>query len=106
MKSANIFHIAHLSDWRKALEMGTYSADTLEIEGFIHCCFGNQVKTVGLQFFKNEEDLVLVEIDVSKLSSEVKEENLGGGQELFPHVYGPINLEAVVAVRGFIQEDY
>jgi hypothetical protein len=71
MRSANIFHIAHSADWRKALERGIYSADTLEREGFIHCCFWDQVKKVGFQFFKNEEDLVLVEIDVSKLSSEL-----------------------------------
>ncbi|HEY59316.1 MAG TPA: DUF952 domain-containing protein [Anaerolineae bacterium] len=105
MRSANIFHIAHSADWRKALDMGIYSADTLGREGFIHCCFWDQVKKVGSQFFKNVEDLVLVEIDVSKLSSKVKEENLEGGQELFPHVYGAINLEAVVAVREFIPED-
>ena len=104
-RSDRIFHIASSAAWRKALERGVYPADGLEKGGLIHCCYRSQIRGVASRFFRNEKELVLVEIDVQKLSPDVKEENLEGGQELFPHIYGPINLEAVVAVRQFVPED-
>ena len=94
----NIFHIVPRKDWRDALERGQYDADTLTSEGFIHCCTSEQVAGVKEDWFQGEADLVLLEIDPALLSAELKYEDAHGTGELFPHVYGPLNLDAVIRV--------
>jgi uncharacterized protein (DUF952 family) len=91
-----IFHITPLRKWREALESGMYSADSLVKEGFIHCCTKSQVEGVIKAWFRGESDLILLEIKPALLSAEVKYEDSHGTGELFPHVYGPLNLDAVI----------
>jgi uncharacterized protein (DUF952 family) len=95
----NILHITDDDSWLKAKEKGIYEADTLVTNGFIHCCLPDQVPGVLAQWFRDTGNLILLEIDPAKLKSAIEYENLEGGQELFPHIYGPVNLDAVVAVR-------
>jgi len=94
----NVYHITPLNNWRKALEYGAYSADSLEKDGFIHCCTKDQTEGVLKMWFRGEADLLLLEIDPTLLSTEIKYEDSHGSGELFPHIYGPLNLDAVVAV--------
>ncbi|NMC30688.1 MAG: DUF952 domain-containing protein [Pelolinea sp.] len=94
----NIYHITPLKVWRKALESGSYDADSLKTDGFIHCCKKGQTQGVLKEWFRGESDLVLLEIDPTLLSAEVKYEDSHGTGELFPHIYGPLNLDAVVGV--------
>ena len=70
-------------------------------EGFIHCSDAHQVVWVANQRFRDRQDLVLLEIDPARLTVEVRYENLEGGEQLFPHVYGPIPVVAVVQVMPF-----
>ena len=91
----NIFHIVKNEDWVKPSQL-IYQSESLKTQGFIHCCTAVQIDEVLKQWFKGQTDLVLVEINPDLLKAELKFENLEGGQELFPHVYGPINLEAVI----------
>jgi uncharacterized protein (DUF952 family) len=93
-----IYHITPLNKWREALESGLYSADSLEKDGFIHCCTKDQTEDVLRTWFREESDLILLEIDPALLSAEVKYEDSHGSKELFPHIYGPLNLDAVVRV--------
>ena len=94
----NIYHITPLQDWRNALDMGSYNAESLEKEGFIHCCTKEQIEGVLQEWFKGVSDLLLLEIDPDLLSTAAKYEDSKGTGELFPHIYGPLNLEAVIKV--------
>jgi uncharacterized protein (DUF952 family) len=99
-----IYHVTSRSAWSEARQSGEYRAASLETEGFIHCSTGSQVLPVVEKFYMGQQDLLLLLIDVSLLSSELKWEPPSGGTppsgvpegEPFPHIYGPINLEAVV----------
>ena len=71
------------------------------LEGFIHCSKREQVIQVADSRFRGQSGLVLLSIDESRVSAEIRYENLEGGQQLFPHVYGEINVDAVVEVTEF-----
>ncbi len=92
-----IFHIATHSAWERAGAL--YSCDTLRSEGFIHCCTAHQITTVLNARFRGVQDLILLEVEPANVSSAIQYENLEGGDELFPHIYGPLNRDAVVAVH-------
>jgi len=98
----DIFHVTTEADWASAQAAGTYALSTgtltLAQVGFVHCAFEEQVARVANLFFRGVATLVVLRIAIDRLNAEVRYENLEGGLELFPHVYGRLNLEAVVAV--------
>ena len=101
-----IYHITSLSEWRVAQQRGEYRAASLETEGFIHCSTETQVLPVAEKYYRGSGRLLLLAIDPARLSSELRWEPPSGGApppgvpegELFPHIYGPINLDAIVKV--------
>ena len=103
--SENIYHLAFSSDWALAQDHGAYQAESLNAEGFIHCSKWAQVKPVFERFYRTSLGLWLLRIDVSELNSELVYENTEGGTELFPHVYGAIDLKAIVASHLMVSED-
>ena len=98
-----LFHIAVRSDWDEARLAGLYRVSTLgkslEDEGFIHMSYPHQVKLVADAAYHGREDLVLLEIDPSRLGSSIVVEAVRGGEMEFPHLYGPLEVDAVVAVH-------
>jgi len=100
--SVDIFHITTEAYWAHAQADGAYSLSTrgltLAQVGFVHCAFEEQVSSVANSFFRGVAKLVVLRIAIDKLSVAVRYEDLQGGHEVFPHVYGPINLDAVVAI--------
>jgi uncharacterized protein (DUF952 family) len=100
-----IYHIAAESDWRDAQRAGEYRISThgrtLEEEGFIHCSRASQVGPTASRFFAGRSGLVLLTIDPERLRSELRYEAPPESDELFPHVYGPLNTDAVVRVAPF-----
>jgi uncharacterized protein (DUF952 family) len=100
-----IYHLTSRQVWRDAQARGDYRAESLE-EGFIHCSTRTQVLPVAEKYYDGQQDILLLEVDPSLLSSELRWEPPSGGApppgvsegELFPHVYGPINLDAIVKV--------
>jgi uncharacterized protein (DUF952 family)/flavin reductase (DIM6/NTAB) family NADH-FMN oxidoreductase RutF len=94
-----IYHIVKKEEWETAQKDNEYSRESLKTDGFIHCCYKNQIAPVMEQWFKGQKGLVIVKIDPSLLNVKVHYENLEGGQEKFPHIYGPINLSAVVKIE-------
>ena len=94
-----ILHITGQKEWQRALEVGVYQADTLAEQGFIHCCLDSQVEGVFSEWFAGAANLVVLEIDSDRLASPLKFESAAKGQDEFPHVYGQINLDAVVKVN-------
>jgi len=100
-----IVHITTLGAWENAKLIGYYKGDTLETEGFIHCSNPNQVVTVANTRFRTQRDLVLLAIDRKLVKSPVREENLEGGDDLFPHIYGPLGIDSIIAVFNFSPDD-
>jgi uncharacterized protein (DUF952 family) len=103
-----ILHITTHKEWETAQLQGKYTAPSLETEGFIHCSTLNQVADTANIFFKGQNGLALLCIDEIKLQSKCKyEDPTGGGNSdpnvgnLFPHIYGPINLSPVIKVIDF-----
>ena len=94
-----ILHLTSKAAWSVAQERGEYVADSLAGDGFIHCSKANQIMRVADQFYAGQHDLVLLVIDPERLIPELRwEPGVDLATELFPHVYGAINLEAVEAV--------
>jgi uncharacterized protein (DUF952 family) len=102
MPGMRIFHIARLADWKEAEASGSYAVSTLgrtlEDEGYIHAARHDQVPAVRDRYFADVTDpLVVLEIETDRLDAEVRDEQVG--DEVYPHVYGPIPASAVVAWR-------
>jgi uncharacterized protein (DUF952 family) len=100
-----IYHIARKTDWETARAAGSYAADTLATEGFIHCSTAQQVIATANRIFKDRHDLVLLCIDTDKIKAEIRYENLEGGTNLFPHVYGALGISSIAAVHDFPPRD-
>lgn len=94
-----IFHITENSNWEAAKKSGSYTAPSLEREGFIHCSEHYQVLEVANFLFKGKPNLVLLAIDETQVSKPVKYE--GPSWNTFPHIYGPLNIDSVVNVYPF-----
>jgi len=103
-----ILHITSHKDWEKAILEGEYNSPSLKIDGFIHCSTIKQTVNTANIFFKGQQGLVLLCIDENKLTSLCKYEEPSGGARhdpgtgnLFPHIYGSINITAVIKVIDF-----
>jgi uncharacterized protein (DUF952 family) len=98
----DIFHITTETEWARAQAEGVYHMSTkgrtLVEVGFVHCAFAEQVARVANSFLRGVPQLVVLRIAIDRLKAEVRYEDLQGGNELFPHIYGPLNADAVVAV--------
>jgi uncharacterized protein (DUF952 family) len=99
-----IWHIIPRSLWLQAQETGQYRPPSLDAEGFIHCSTPAQVSWVANTFYQGQADLVLLGIDPERLQAELKYDLIETGDR-FPHLYGPLNLEAVVQVLEFAPND-
>ncbi|MBP7557374.1 MAG: DUF952 domain-containing protein [Chitinophagaceae bacterium] len=93
---ALIYHITTAATWAEALKAGQYEAPSLQSEGFIHNCEEGQVGVILDRFYADQHDLVKLIIDTDKLSSPLVYEWSASLQDTFPHIYGAINLNAVV----------
>ncbi|AEV88206.1 hypothetical protein ACWT_7196 [Actinoplanes sp. SE50] len=97
-----IVHLCPRSVWESVAD--SYAGDTLESEGFIHCSDPEWVHVPATLRFRGRTDLVLLEIDPARVDVPVIwEEGVPPGPDgrLFPHIYGPLPVTAVVAVRDF-----
>jgi uncharacterized protein (DUF952 family) len=98
-----IFHIATRDAWDEAARAGSYRVDTLKTEGFIHCSEAHQVAEVANVRFRGREDLVLLWIDPARVREEIKYEEASDGSGKFPHIYGPLNTDAVARVTKYLE---
>jgi uncharacterized protein (DUF952 family) len=97
-----IYHITSRTAWSAELEQGIYSPDSLISDGFIHCSKMNQLLRVANNYYTNLHGLVILEIDTLQLNPKVRwEAGTDKPNELFPHIYGPLNSDAVVGVIDF-----
>jgi uncharacterized protein (DUF952 family) len=89
--------------WEEAQETGTYTRSTIdtsfETDGFIHATAPEQTIAMLNRHFTQRDDVLLLLVDVDKVRSEVKfEAALSGRPGLFPHIYGPLNIDAIYDV--------
>ncbi len=91
-----IYHVVTEINWQYALEHGFYEADSMAKEGFIHTSKAAQVAGVLERYYKGQKDLLLLHIDETKLTSPLKYELAPSVNEEFPHIYGRLNIDAVV----------
>ena len=96
-----IYHITEAATWERERATGAYRAGSLATEGFIHCSHAGQVLRVANERYRGKPGLVLLSLQCDRLTHELRWENTEGGSELFPHVYGPLDLEAVTRVEVF-----
>ena len=93
-----IYHIVLPEVWEKFKDEKFYEAESLQTEGFIHCSFAEQIEAVLNRYYKDTERVLLLEIETEKLTSELINEPSAGG-EIYPHVYGKINKEAIAKME-------
>lgn len=96
-----IYHIVSLDDWNTNEVRAEYKPRQFATEGFIHCSYLHQLSSVADRFFFGQNNLLLLVIDCSKIHSKIIDENLEGGLELYPHLYGELPKNAVVEVISF-----
>src|SRR5436190_20215786 len=100
-----IDHMAEAADWEQAKRDGQYPLSTrrptLAEEGFIHASTAAQVPVVADAYYRDAPDLVLLVIDTERVGPELRYEQVPGQPDPYPHVYGPLNLDAVLETRPF-----
>jgi len=97
-----IYHVTTAAGWSAAKTNGFYETPSLKEEGFIHCSQENQVAGVLERYFSGRKDIVKLVIDTDKLTNRFVFEWSPSTEDTFPHVYGVINLEAVIDVIAIV----
>jgi uncharacterized protein (DUF952 family) len=100
-----IYHIAAAADWEQACRDGQYTMSTrgltLAEQGYIHASTAEQVAQVANAFYRGVPDLLLLVIDPERVGPEIRYEAVPGQDQPYPHIYGPLNTDAVVQARPF-----
>ena len=101
---SSIYHLITLGQWELSRDKGTHEAETLATEGFIHCSATlEQLLRVANRLYSERTDMLSLVIQTNRLTSHLKEEPSRSG-EIYPHIYGPLNLDAVTEILEFIME--
>ena len=94
-----IYKICTAAEWRDAERAGVYRGSTVDRrDGFIHFSTAEQAAETAAKHFAGQRDLMLVSVDVAALGDRLKWEPSRGGS-LFPHLYGELELAAVLRVE-------
>ncbi len=93
-----IYHITTRPEWEAAQQSAQYESASLKEEGFIHCSEERQVAGVLQRFFSGKHDLVKLVIETTALNSPLIYDWSDALEDTFPHIYGPINISAVIKV--------
>ncbi len=97
-----IVHICSSEDWQAAQAAGEYQPESLSNEGFIHFSTPAQAVATANRYYLGRRDLILLWVDSTKLTSELRWEPSDG--DLYPHLYGPLNLDAILTSAEFSPE--
>ncbi len=96
-----ILHITRYPAWLAGRRSGEYRTETLAQEGFIHCSTPAQVVAVANSLYRGQRDLVLLCIERGRVRAPVRDEDCYESGQAFPHIYGPLNRDAVVQTLPF-----
>ncbi len=101
-----ITHLISRADWAAAQVAGRYAPPSLESEGFIHFSDPGQVTRTAGRFYAGRQDLLILWVDPKRLEPELRYEQPPatdpGAAERFPHLYGALELAAVVGVTPLL----
>jgi uncharacterized protein (DUF952 family) len=95
-----LLHLCRSEEWERALATGDYRAASLESEGFIHCSTLEQIVATAQRHRAGQQGLLLLIIDPDRVGPEIRYEEAKNG-EAYPHIYGPLNLDAVTSTQPF-----
>lgn len=109
MPAPLIWHITELSAWQEGVRQGSYTRSTrdrdLDEVGFLHASLPEQISQVAKRVYPDRpDDLVILEIDVARVEAagvrvEFELDEDGSGTEAYPHVHGPLPIDAVLRLR-------
>jgi len=94
-----LFHITTRAAWDRSQAAHEYRPSSLETEGFIHLSTEEQWRHTLQRFYRSVSDLVVLRIDPRRVAAEIKFERATDVDEEFPHLYGPLETDAVVSLR-------
>lgn len=100
-----IYHITLPALWLRAQETGFYLPEEFDKDGFIHCSNEDQIVDVANRYYMGQTGRIILRLNPKKLTSKLVYENLIGGSDLFPHIYGKLDLSAVDAFAPLEQND-
>jgi glutathione S-transferase len=104
-----IYHIANAADWQQAQAEGAYRTSTrgrtLEQQGFIHASTAQQVAPVANAVYSGGQGLLVLVIDDTRVKPAIVYEPVPGWEDPFPHIYGPLNADAVVGTLLLKQDE-
>lgn len=91
-----IYHVTTTTQWEEAKAVGFFEEPSLHTEGFIHNSTEAQVEGVIKRYYSGKKNLILLHIEEMLLTSPLKYEMAASINEMFPHIFGVINIDAVV----------
>src|SRR5688572_31126239 len=94
----HIYHVVMPEEWKAAANESFFEAKSLASEGFIHCSYADQLEGVLERYFADASEVVVLHLDANKLTSPLVSEP-STNDEPYPHIYGPINRDAIVTVE-------
>jgi uncharacterized protein (DUF952 family) len=95
----NIYKICPQSLWQEAEKVGSFAGSPIDIhDGYLHFSTDKQVRETAAKHFAEQNDLLLIAIDADALGDALRYEPSRGG-DLFPHLYAPLALSAVLWVK-------
>ncbi|MCS6850768.1 MAG: DUF952 domain-containing protein [Gemmataceae bacterium] len=100
----SIYHVVPRRSWDEASADPDHPA-LLDTEGFVHCSYREQLSEVVRRHFVGRDDLLVLEIDPTRLDVPLREEPSAWG-DAFPHIYGPIPRAAIVNVKPWPMADW
>ena len=98
-----LYHITTRDDWAEAEIQKIYQPPSLTTEGFIHLSTDKQLLRSANKFYRGKIDLLVIAINEKRLDAELKYES--ANEDSYPHLYGPLNMDAVVEVVSLPVED-
>lgn len=99
-----ILHCLRKRTWDRVKDNERYGKEYIETEGFIHCSSIEHMWRVAPNFKDIDEPLLLLCIDTDKVIPEIKWEDGDNCGREYPHIYGELNLDAVVDVLPFLKD--
>lgn len=90
-----VVHLINLSEWESSRGDPLLFSESISQFGFVHCCLPEQVTGVLEKWFTQQDNVIAVEIDSDLLDVPLVFENLEGGEEQFPHIYGLVKQNAI-----------
>ncbi len=99
-----ISHIISKAAWERARAAGIYQPESLVREGFIHCSRPEQVVATANRFYRGQRDLLLLIIECDRVTAEVRDDFVAAENQTFPHIWGPLDLDAIVGVVPFVPD--